>query len=356
MIVFPNEGSDKVVAFLFPRDKDGGYTARMSSTTGSYSISEKEVAGVLKAKGLPCSKVYWPEDPHSFIDTHKMVGGIDIGKPSEMEAKQVRELQREIWGSAEDFLYPSDIHSEDFGLATTLVARQEHKVVGLLFGFYKFGHELPGSLSAKYDGKFRIESQLMGISLESRAKGIGTNLKKEQATSAKGLGIDVINWTVDPLQLPNAVLNFNKLGGICYEYHSNYYQFQNALNQVRASRLAIEWLINSPRVEARISDNQETSSKDLRIIDQIQDTTIVNNGAVSYTLEANSKNIAIQIPEDWSGLQKADLKLAAKWRDITDIVFEHYIRPDRFTLTEVVTDSSRNFYLLGQRLEDVVGL
>lgn len=351
--VFLQEDGNKTAVFLFPRDAKGNFTARVACSSNS-NVSDSEIVEVLNSSGLPCTEVYNSEGKHTFNATHKLIDGVDIGRPDEAEAVQVRELQRQVWGSTEDFLYPPDIHSVEFGLATTLVARQDGQPIGLLFGFYKSGHELPGSLSEKYDGKFRVESQLMGVSADSRFKGIGTNLKREQAIATRAEGIDVINWTVDPLQLPNAILNFNKLGGICYEYHPNYYQFQNALNQVRASRLAIEWLINSPRVEARLAN--PVSGKELRDISQIGDITVVNDKSESHTLDANSKNIAIQIPEDWNGVQKRDLALATKWRGVTDMVLEHYIRPDRFTLTEVLIDSGGNFYLLGQRLEDIVDL
>ncbi|MEK7550337.1 MAG: hypothetical protein AAB535_00925 [Patescibacteria group bacterium] len=289
IVIFPEEDGNKTAVFLFPRDANGNFTARIAHSSGS-AVLDSEMVQALNNNGLSCTEVYNPEGKHTFNATYKLVDGIDIGRPDETEAAQVRELQRQVWGSTEDFLYPSDIHSVEFGLATTLVARQDGQP----------------------------------------------------------------NWTVDPLQLPNVILNFNKLGGICYEYHSNYYQFQNALNQVRASRLAIEWLINSPRVEERLAN--PVSGKELRNIGQIDGITVVNNQAESYILDVNSKDIAIQIPEDWSGVQTKDLALATKWRDVTDTVLEHYIRPDRFTLTEVVIDSGRNFYLLGQKLEDIANL
>lgn len=190
---FPKIGGRIVI---FPQE-DGNFTARVARSSGS-AILDSEMVQALNNTGLPCTEVYNPEGKHTFNATHKLVDGIDIGRPNETEAAQVRELQRQVWGSTEDFLYPSDVHSEEFKLATTLVARQEGKPVGLLFGFYKFGHELPCVLSEKYDGEFRVESQIMGVSTDSRFKGIGTNLKKEQAIAARAEGIDVINWTVDP--------------------------------------------------------------------------------------------------------------------------------------------------------------
>lgn len=353
LVVLSQEGGNKTVVFLFPRDAQGNFTARVACSSESR-VTDREIVEMLNSNDMPGIGVYTPEGVNTFEPSHKLVDGIDIGKPDMSEARQIRELQKQVWGALDDFLYPSDIHSKEFGLATTLVARQDGQPIGFLFGFYKFGYELPETLSQKYTGKFRIESQLMGVSSDSRFKGIGTNLKKEQAMAARVEGIDVINWTVDPLQLPNALLNFNKLGGICYEYHPNYYQFQNALNQVRASRLSITWLINSARVRERLVN--PLPSKTPRNINQINDVTMINDGPNSYTLETDGENIAIQIPQDWSDLQQSNLSLATKWRDVTDTVLEHYIRPDRFILTEVVIDSGGKFYLLGQRLEDIAGL
>ena len=117
-------------------------------------------------------------------------------------------VKQTIWGSEPDFLYPADIHSSNFRAGTSTLATHNGQPIGFLFGFYKFqGSELPEEWVSRFQGAFRIESQLMVVLPEVRNKGVGFLLKKLQAENALREGIRIINWTVDPLQFGNAVLS-----------------------------------------------------------------------------------------------------------------------------------------------------
>ena len=88
----------------------------------------------------------------------------------------------------------------------------------------------------------------MGVDPAQRGRGLATALKSAQAEFARQAGIDIVNWTADPLQWPNAVLNFGRLRAVAFEFLPDYYAFRNDLNRVAASRVALTWLVDSPRV------------------------------------------------------------------------------------------------------------
>ena len=56
-----------------------------------------------------------------------------------------------------------------------------------------------------------------------RDAGLGSSLKLLQRERALTPGLDLVEWTYDPLQAMNAHLNFAKLGVVVEEYEENIY-------------------------------------------------------------------------------------------------------------------------------------
>ena len=347
------DGKPEAAAFLFPRgDGKAKYTARLHiSDSGRGKLETAEVFQELQEAGAVVGfEVYYADDTvRTYTETHEHIAGLDIGHPSVDEVKVIRDLQKEAWGSEEDALYPIDIHSEEFNLATSLVARDGGRVIGFLFGFYKLGE----------DG-LRIESQLMAVLPEYRKGGVAFNLKRVQAERAHKEGIRVINWTVDPLQLPNAVLNFGKLRGICNEFFPNYYEFNNALNRVPSSRLQISLLVNTERV----LDVDPAPKGGTNILDmsQLGGVAFANDGNTKVDLGIEDCNfLAIEVPEDWTSIQKNDIDAAEKWRGVTDKVLEHYLgeKGKGFAICEVGMmnkNDVHHHYLLAKKMSEIHGI
>ena len=156
---------------------------------------------------------YDADGPHRYEASFQRLDGVDLGRPSAAEAQAIRALQAQIWGSEPDLLYPADIHSPDFGSARSFVARVDGQVAAFLFSFFKFGGSpLPDAWQSRVRSEWRMESQTMGVDPAQRGRGLATALKSAQAELARQAGIDVVNWTADPLQWPNAVLNLAACG------------------------------------------------------------------------------------------------------------------------------------------------
>jgi predicted GNAT superfamily acetyltransferase len=328
-LAIERDGQPAAYAFLFPRGLRA-YTVRW------HPVSEIEESQILPlvARLFPDANLtlYDPRAPQPYQKTEIFTddNGFRYGRPDETEAVAARDLQRAIWKPAnDDGLYPYDLYSTSFGAATALVARAGEEVAGFLFGFYKFGGQ-----------GLRIESQVAGVDPRWQGKNIGFHLKKLQGEQARREGIDIINWTVDPLQFNNARLNFKKLRAVSFRFLPGHYALKSDQNRTRASRLEISWLL------PLAGDPAETLD-----LETMPDVAIVNDGPRAVPFDGEAARIAIEIPRDWTALQKQDLSEAERWRDATDEILARWIGPEegRFMITDVGVKGGRP-YLIARRV------
>lgn len=347
-------GRELVAAgLLFPRARNA-YTLRYHPVTTHAPLLQHVVERL--AEHFPNAGItpYDPLGKLTYAPSHYRIGALDIGRPSAEEALAVRSLQQQVWGSPPEFLYPVDIHSREFELGCSLVARLEGQLVGFLFGFTKFGGEaLPVEWTTRFNGELRIESQALGVAAAQRGARIGSLLKQQQAEQAQQEGIHVINWTVDPLQWPNAVLNFGRLRALAFHFTPDYYPFRNELNRVAASRFSVTWLVSSARVQQALQPSsavRDQATPTVLDLKRLNDVARVNDGWQRRFPVDHADRIAIQIPADWTALQRDDLAAAVQWRTATDAIFAELIGPGpgQYVVTAVATDGDR-CYLLADR-------
>jgi predicted GNAT superfamily acetyltransferase len=152
-------------------------------------------------------------------------------------------LQQEIWGFDEIELLPVRLF---------VVA---NKVGGQVFGAFDgdrmvgFCLSIPG---LKKGGEFYLHSHMLGVRPEYRNSGVGRLLKLQQREEALGRGIDLIEWTFDPLELKNAYFNMERLGAIVRRYVMNQYGTTSSHlhGGLPTDRCTAEWWLKSPRVLA----------------------------------------------------------------------------------------------------------
>ncbi len=328
------------------------YVIRQHSLPGALPIDEGLLKqGLAAVLGTETLDFFDPGLPHPYQATHSQIGALDIGRPDATEAESVRWLQQEIWRSPAEFLYPIDLHSTDFPIGTSLVARVDGEVAGFLFGFYKGDKPtLPHDWAQRWGGELRIESQVMGVLPQHRGLRIGYLLKRAQGDEALRQGIGVINWTVDPLQYANAALNFGLLRAVAFNFTPDYYPFRNELNRGPASRFSLTWLIGSGRVLSQpLFDVRSTV---IHLAHQ-PEIVRVNQGWQHYDLTVDANLIAIEVPSNWTGLQQTDADAALGWRTVTDQLFAHYIgsAPGKYVVTDVGVDGDAR-YLIAERASE----
>jgi predicted GNAT superfamily acetyltransferase len=155
-------------------------------------------------------------------------------------------LQQQIWGFEEIELLP---------LRLFVVAS---KVGGQVFGAFD-GQQMIGFCLAipglKAGGKSYLHSHMLGVLPEYRDSGVGRRLKLAQREEALGRGIDLIEWTFDPLEIKNAFFNTERLGAIVRRYVFNQYgtTTSHLHGGLPTDRCIAEWWIASPRVKAIIA-------------------------------------------------------------------------------------------------------
>jgi predicted GNAT superfamily acetyltransferase len=162
------------------------------------------------------------------------------------EMRDAVHLQQEIWGFDEVELIP---------LRMFVVAS---KVGGQVFGAFD-GARMVGFCLAvpglKPGGKTYLHSHMLGVLPDYRDAGVGRQLKLHQRKDALARGIDLIEWTFDPLEIKNAFFNMERLGAIVRRYVMNQYGMTSSHlhGGLPTDRCTAEWWIASPRAEAIVA-------------------------------------------------------------------------------------------------------
>jgi len=167
--------------------------------------------------------------------------GIEIRQLFQLaDFEEVVGLQKTIWSFADIELLP---------LRFLVVVS---KVGGHVFGAFDgprmigFCFAIPG---IKPDGRPYLHSHMLGVLPEYRDAAVGRRLKLRQRDDALARGIQLIEWTFDPLELKNAYLNIEKLGAIVRRYNENQYGTTSSPlhGGLPTDRCIAEWWIATPR-------------------------------------------------------------------------------------------------------------
>lgn len=158
------------------------------------------------------------------------------------------ELQQRIWGYTEIDTVPDQIF---------IVARKSGgQVMTAYDGDQPVGFAL--AFAAMREGLTYLHSHMVGVVESHQNRGVGRLLKLAQREDALERGINLIEWTFDPLQLKNAHFNIERLGAIVRHYVPNLYgRTSSPLHAGLATdRLVAEWWVRSQRVEDVLAGKQ----------------------------------------------------------------------------------------------------
>lgn len=160
-------------------------------------------------------------------------------------------LQKEIWNFTDAELVP---------LRMFVVA---DKVGGQVMGAFD-GNEMVGfalSVPGTRSGHVYLHSHMLAVRKDHRNGGLGRRLKLLQREDALSRGIELIEWTFDPLEIKNAYLNIERLGAIARRYNINQYGFTSSPLQggLPSDRLIAEWWLKSKRVERLLATGKNPS-------------------------------------------------------------------------------------------------
>jgi predicted GNAT superfamily acetyltransferase len=156
------------------------------------------------------------------------------------------QLQKQIWGFSDIELLPVRL----FVVAS--------KVGGHVFGAFDKGRMIGFCLAIvgiKPGGRSYLHGHMLGVLPEYRNCGAGRRMKLAQREDALARGVELIEWTFDPLELKNAYFNIERLGAVVRRYVDNQYGTTPSRlhGGLPTDRCIAEWYVDSPRVRAKLA-------------------------------------------------------------------------------------------------------
>ena len=203
-------------------------------------------------------------------------------------------LLADIWGYAEGQypLMPETLRALAHAGNYVTGAWLGEELVGVSAGFIGL-----------HDGATLLHSHISGVARAHQGTHIGFALKQHQREWALERGVDVIEWTFDPLVRRNAYFNLTKLGAVVVGFEADFYgHMRDALNAGdHTDRAVARWLLRAP---VRPPVDIAGAPAILRAAD---DGRPVADGSTAPVLRA-------WIPEDHAAMRESDPATANDWR------------------------------------------
>jgi predicted GNAT superfamily acetyltransferase len=255
------------------------------------------------------------------------------------EFATVVQLERDIWGPAYDDVVPVPILAVSVHTGGILIGAYDPSTASgspravsrgdgdRMIGFV---YSLPGIK----DGKPTQWSHMAGVLPEFQSRGVGYQLKRLQRDRALSGGLDLVQWTYDPLQAMNAHLNFAKLGVVVEEYAVNIYGTSSSPLHAGnpTDRFVADWWIRKPHVERRLGQ-MDGGSLAITIRDRsVADAARVNRAVpagdwfdcVDVDLKLDARRVLVEIPMGFGEALTKAPERALAWRMATREIFTTY--------------------------------
>ncbi len=259
------------------------------------------------------------------------------------------DLEEQVWAYAD---------AEDIVPPAVLIV--SIKRGGILLGAFDDAGIMKGfvySMPALKDGAATQWSHMLAVAPDARSGGLGLRLKLAQREHAIRMGIDLIEWTYDPLQALNAHLNFARLGVVVEEYEENLYgESSSVLHRgTPTDRFVVAWRLTAPHVERRISAPITTLIRDSSVMSAVH---VNSSRTVGEWLEPSparldvegDRRLLVEIPVGFTDMQQRRPDLALEWRLHTRSIFETYLnRGYRVVDFFLSREAGRGQYLLALR-------
>ena len=242
------------------------------------------------------------------------------------ECRHVMALESEIWGYGD----PEDA----VGIPMFVITLKRG---GILLGAFD-GERMVAfvySIAGIKDGRPMQWSHMLGVLPAYRGTGVGRDLKLEQRRVAIDMGLELMEWTYDPLQAVNAHLNFRRLGVLVEDYVEDVYgESSSVLHRGNPTdRFIAQWWMRTRRVEEAIAARDETAAGTVSRGESWDRAPLVNVvtphgrwvGCERVTLEAEAPWLTVAIPGEFTEMLTLDPGLAQAWRFATREIFNHYL-------------------------------
>jgi len=179
---------------------------------------------------------------------------------------------------------PSARMSQKTFLLATHIGGQ---VLGAFDGDTMVGYVM--SLPGVRNGHAYLHSHHLAVLPEWRNAGVGRRLKLAQREDAIARGIELMQWTFDPLEVKNAHLNIAKLGAIARTYERDFYGPSTSPlhGGLPTDRLIAEWWLKSDRVERALRGEQA----DAEIVEQVYVPAAISEWKAAPATREKARNV-----------------------------------------------------------------
>jgi len=265
------------------------------------------------------------------------------------EFAKVVELERVIWGPGYDDVVPAPI--------LTITVKRGGILMGAFDGDRMIGfvYSLPGIK----DGKPMQWSHMLGVLDEFRSAGVGRELKLLQRERTLAMGLDLIEWTYDPMQAMNAHLNFAKLGVVVSEYEENVYgESTSPLHRGNPTdRFVAEWRVREPHVARRLASAGPLVLRTNELAAAVPVNRVAPNGdwleSVDVDLSLDARRLLVHIPMGFTDMLAKSPELALAWRVCTRAIFTTYFDRGYRAVDFMLDRAARSgTYLLARQHDD----
>lgn len=168
------------------------------------------------------------------------------------------ELQRRVWGESNiDVPMPMFVVAQETGGQMLGAFAGDAARVENMIGFTM-------AIAGWRDGRAFLHSHMTAVLTEFRDRGVGRALKQFQRTDALERGIELVEWTFDPLETKNAYFNFMRLGAIARRYLPNVYGITTSPlhGGLPTDRLMAEWCLNSEKSRRLAAEGERRASRE----------------------------------------------------------------------------------------------
>lgn len=234
--------------------------------------------------------------------------------------REVVRVQEAVWG-------------RDGEIVPASVLLVSAKRGGILIGAFD-GTKMVGfvwSMPGVREGAPTHWSHMLGVLPDARGRGVGRDLKLAQRDRALVAGVDLIEWTFDPLQAANAHLNISTLGGISTTYLVDAYGAMVGPLHLGTptDRLVVEWWIRRPHVERRVARASNAAAhrpvvRSADIADAPSALRPAGSGPSKPQVDLDTRRVLVSIPSGFTEMQQADASRALAWRLAAREVFTTY--------------------------------
>jgi predicted GNAT superfamily acetyltransferase len=208
------------------------------------------------------------------------------------ELTEAMEVLRSIWGFRNDEAPISAEFMRALAFAGNYVAGAfaGDRMIGASAGFLGL-----------HDGDAHLHSHISGVVADWQGQHVGLAIKHHQRDWALARGINMIEWTFDPLVRRNAFFNLVKLGATVTGFAANFYGDMNdAINAGDPTdRAVVQWDLASPTFG---------HDRDGDPILEADDT------GAPVADKSDAAVLRVWVPEDIVAMRRSDPGAARAWR------------------------------------------